>query len=501
MLESLSGILIPVAIVAGIIIVILGVWRKVPQDKAMVVTGLKKRVISGRGGIVIPLLEQSDRISLENIAVPLKTNESLDSNGVPINTDGVAVIKVKSDEKSVLIAVEQFNVSDMDKTISVIEKTVKDVLEGKLREIVSKMTIEQIYSNREEFANQVEQVAKVDIAKMGLEIVTFTIRDITDSNGYLKALGAKQIAEVKKNAAIAEAEAKREEMQRTSEAKRLGEEAQLKADTEIAAAKKEKELKVQEFKGEEKKAQAKADLAYEVEENIVRKQVIDATKNAELLEEQRQTEIAEQQAKKKEMELNATVKKVAEADRFGEEQKAEADKYAKIQEATAEAERVRILGEAEAAAIRAKGQATADAMKAEAEAMKEKAEAYKAYGDAAIVQMFVDKLPEIAKNVAEPLSKTDKMVIIDNGGEGGASKLTKNVTNIMAQVPEVVDSLTGINLVDLIKNFTNKSEGNSETASDSEDKVSKEDINKTLSNIVDKLNLLDDDDNEDKKDA
>ena len=351
MLESLSGLLIPVAIVAGVIIVILGVWRKVPQDKAMVVTGLKKRVISGRGGIVIPLLEQSDKISLENIAVPLKTNESLDSNGVPINTDGVAVIKVKSDEKSVLIAVEQFNVSDMDKTISVIEKTVKDVLEGKLREIVSKMTIEQIYSNREEFANQVEQVAKVDIAKMGLEIVTFTIRDITDSNGYLKALGAKQIAEVKKNAAIAEAEAKREEMQRTSEAKRLGEEAQLKADTEIAAARKEKELKVQEFKGEEKKAQAKADLAYEVEENIVRKQVIDATKNAELLEEQRQTEIAEQQAKKKEMELNATVKKVAEADRFGEEQKAEADKYAKIQEATAEAERVRILGEAEAAAI------------------------------------------------------------------------------------------------------------------------------------------------------
>ena len=197
------------------------------------------------------------------------------------------------------------------------------------------------------------------------------------------------------------------------------------------------------------------------------------------------------------MELNATVKKVAEAERFGEEQKAEADKYAKIQEATAEAERVRILGEAEAAAIRAKGKATADAMKAEAEAMKEKAEAYKAYGDAAIVQMFVDKLPEIAKNVAEPLSKTDKMVIIDNGGEGGASKLTKNVTNIMSQVPEVVNSLTGINLVDLIKNFTDKSEtkvSTSDAHSDSEDQASNQDLNKTINNIVDKMNFLDDDD-------
>lgn len=456
MLEQLRSFIIPLVIIIVVIILILTLWKKVPQDKAMVVTGLRKRVISGKGGVVIPFFEQVDKISLENMKVEVKTNESLDSNGVPLNTDGVAIIKVKSDEKSVLMAVEQFNVNNMDKTIGIIKETVQDVLEGKLREIVSKMTVEEIYSNREKFSNEVENVAKEDIEKMGLQIVAFTIRDINDTNGYLKALGAKQIAEVKKNASIAEAEAKKEEMQRTAEAKRLGEEAQLKADTEIAQARKDKELKIQSFKEEEKKAQAKADLAYEVEQNIVLKEVIDAKKNAELLEERRQTEIAEQQAKKKEMELEATVKKVAEADKFSEAQKAEAVKYSRLQEAEAEASRIKALGLAEAEAIREKGKASADAMKAEAEAMEKKAEAYKLYGEAAIIQMLVDKLPDIAKNVAEPLNSTEKMVIIDNGGAGGAAKVTKNVTNIISQVPEVINALTGINLTDVIEKFIDK---------------------------------------------
>lgn len=249
--------IIPILIGAGFGIALISmVWKKAPQDKAIVITGLKKRVISGKGGIVIPFFEQIDRISLENMKVEVKTNESLDANGVPLNTDEVAIIKVKSDEKSVLQAVEQFNNGSLNNTINIIKETVQDVLEGKLREIVSKMTVEEIYSNREKFANEVETVAKNDIENMGLEIKAFTIRDITDSNGYLQALGVKQIAEVKKNASIAQAEAQ-----------------------------KEKELKVQGFKEQEKKAQAKADLAYAVEENKVQKEVIDAKKNVELLEE------------------------------------------------------------------------------------------------------------------------------------------------------------------------------------------------------------------------
>ena len=453
MLEALAPYIGWVVLGVFIVIILLMLWKKAPQDKAIVVTGLKRRVISGSGGIVIPYLEQISRISLENIKVEVKTHESLDSNGVPIDTDGVAIIKVNSDPKSVLLAVEQFNTGREKETINVIKETVQDVLEGKLREIVSKMTIEEIYKDREMFANEVENVAKTDLEKMGLDIKTFTIRDIDDTKGYLTALGAKQIAEVKKNAAIAEAEAERDRMQKTSEAKRLGTEAQLKAETQIALAKKEKELRIQAYKEEEQKAQAKADYAYEVEQNIVKKNVIEALKNTELFEEQRQTEIAMQQALKQEKELEATVRKVAEAQKYKEQQEADAKRYTIIKNAEAEAESIRIKGAAEAEATRIKGQAIAEAMKAEAEAMREKAEAYKQYGEAAIVQMIVEKLPDIAKNIAEPLAQTEKMVIIDNGGGNGAAKVTQNVSKIISEVPEVVESLTGINLIDLISSL------------------------------------------------
>lgn len=461
-----------ICILSGILVVLLLIallWKKAPQDKAIVVTGLKKRVISGAGGVVIPIFEQCDKISLENMKVEIKTFGSLDSNGVPIDTDGVAIIKIRSEKECILQAMEQFNTGKEKETIQVIKSTVQDVLEGKLREIISKMTIEEIYKDREMFANQVESVAKADLERMGLEINTFTIRDIDDQQGYLKALGARQIAEVKKNAAVAEAEAQREQMQRTAEAKRAGREAQIIAETEIARAEKEKELKVQEYKEQEKRAQAKADLAYQVEENIVKKQVIEGLKNAELFEEQRQTEIAQQQAKKREQELEATIRKVAEADKFKIEKSSEADKYRieqqaeaqrieMIKRAEAEAQSIRLRGQAEAEAIKLKGEATAFAMKAEAEAMKEKAEAYKQYGEAAIVEMLTSKLPDIAKAISEPLSKTEKIVVIDNGDGGGASKVTKSVTNIVSQLPEVVNSLTGINLVDVVKGIVNKEE-------------------------------------------
>ncbi len=152
--------MIPIIIFVGVCILLLIVWKKAPQDKAIVVTGLKRRVISGSGGIVIPFLEQTSRISLENIKVEVKTHESLDSNGVPLDTDGVAIIKVNSDPRSVLLAVEQFNTGREKETINVIKETVQDVLEGKLREIVSKMTIEEIYKDREMFANEVKMLQR-----------------------------------------------------------------------------------------------------------------------------------------------------------------------------------------------------------------------------------------------------------------------------------------------------------------------------------------------------
>lgn len=456
--EILQTLIPVVSVIAIVIILILIMWKKAPQDKAIIVTGLKRRVIQGRGGLVIPFLEQTDRISLENIKVEVKTMDSLDRNGVPISADGVAIIKVKSDYESVLSAVEQFNTGNEKGTIENIKVTSQDVLEGKLREIISKMSVEEIYRDREKFANEVEDVAKADFIKMGLEFKTFTIRDIDDREGYLKALGAKQIAEVKKDAAIAEAEAEREKKQKTAEAYRLGKEAELQAETQVASAEKEKTLKLQEFKVAQDKAKAKADLAYDIEKNIIRKDVIEAEKNAELYSEQRMTAIAEQQAIKREKELEAVVRKQAEAEKYRAEKEAEAQKFLIIQQAEAEAEAIKIKGDAEAAAIRAKGVAAADAMKAEAEAMKEKAEAYKMYGEAAVLEMIISRLPEMAHNIAEPLTRLDRMVVIDNGGNGGAGKVTRNVTNILSEIPEVVDSLTGIDLKELLTKFLEKKE-------------------------------------------
>ncbi|MCR5609009.1 MAG: flotillin family protein, partial [Lachnospiraceae bacterium] len=491
MLEGYEQTLVIAGIVIGVIVIFMimvtTMWKRVPQDKALVITGLRKKVISGGGGFVIPLLERADKISLENMKIEVKTEGARTEQGVDIRADGVAVIKVKSDKESILSASEQFNTGHEDQTIAVIKDTAKDVLEGKLREIISKMTVEEIYKDREVFASQVQEVAAVGLASLGLELKAFTIRDISDKNGYLEALGKPRIAEVKKNAAIAEAEAAKETKIKTSESERLGAEAKILAETQVAAANKEKELKIQSYRVEQETAKAKADLAYEIEKNVVAKQVTETAMLVEMTKKEKETQIEEQEALRKEKELIATVNKAAdaekyrigkqaeaemyriqkeaEANQFKMEKEAEAKKFYELKEAEAISQAVRIKAEAEAEAIRIKGEAEAKAIQAkgqaEAETMEKKAEAYRLYNEAAITQMIIEKLPELADAVAQPLSKTDKIVIVDNGtgiGSTGAAKVTKYVTDIMSQLPETVETLTGINFADAIKGKLNKTE-------------------------------------------
>jgi flotillin len=458
-----------------LIISVLTMWRRVPQDKALVVTGYRKKVISGGGGFVIPLLERTDSISLENMKIEVRTGGALTEQGVDIIADGVAVLKVKSDKESILSAIEQFNTGSLKGTIEVIKDTAKDVLEGKLREIISKMTVEEIYKDREKFASQVQEVAALDLADMGLEIKAFTIRDIKDDNGYLEALGKKRIAEVKRDANIAEAEATKETKIRTAEATREGEAARLVAETRIAEAGKEKELKVQDYRKEQERAKAISDLAYEIEANKVKKEVtetqmqIEITKKekeielaeaemkVEITRKQRQIELAEQEALRREKELESTIKKQTDAENYRQEKTSEAAKYKEIQEAQARAESIKLEGQARAEAKRMEGMAEVDIIrekgKAEAEAMMKKAEAYKQYNDAAVTQMIIEKLPEIARAVAEPLSKTEKIVIVDSGsGSGkGAAKVSGYVTDIIASLPETIEALTGVDLMSAFK--------------------------------------------------
>ncbi len=459
----MEAIIIAASIVGGIILVILMIttmWKRVPQDKAVVVTGLKKRVISGGGGFVIPLLERSDKISLENMKIEIRTEGARTEQGVDIRADGVAVIKVKSDKESILNAIEQFNTGKEQQTIDNIKDTAKDVLEGKLREIISKMTVEEIYKDREKFASQVQEVAAMGLANMGLELKAFTIRDISDKNGYLEALGKPRIAEVKKNAAIAEADALKETKVKVSEAERLGEEAKIVAETHVAEANKEKELKIQAYREEQETVKARADSAYEIEKNKVAKEVTETAMLVELTKKEKETEIQEKEAYRREKELLATVNKQADADMYKISKQADAQKYSELKEAEAFSMSVKVKAEAEAEAIRIKGEAEAAAIlakgTAEAETMEKKAEAFKQYNDAAVTQMIIERLPEIASAIAEPLSKTEKIVIIDNGGSGegnakGAAKVSGYVTDIVSQLPETIEAMTGFNFMDAIK--------------------------------------------------
>ena len=483
-----------VVIIAGLVVLVLlvvlmsitAMWKKVPQDKALVITGLKKRVLTGGGGLIVPMFERSDRISLENMKIEVRIEGALTEQGVDIYVDGVSVVKVKSDALSILQAMEQFNTGNENRTIDAVKNTVRDVLEGKLREIISKLTVEEIYKDREKFASEVEATASVSLAEMGLEIKVFTIRDISDKNNYLESLGKRQIAHVKKEASIAEAEAMKESTIKTTIAKREGEEARLLAQTMIAEAEKVKELKVQSYRREQETAKAVADNAYEIEANRVRKEVTETAMQVEIIKKQKDIELAQQEAMRTEQELEATVRKRADADLYMNQQQAEAQKFREIRDAEAraqsielegrakaEASKVQVLAEAEARAqaislegkaraetTRLQGMAEVDVIRekgiAEANAMSKKAEAYKLYNDAAVTQMIVERLPEIAGSVASPLAKTEKIVIVDNGNSGagsqtGAAKVTGYVTDIISQLPETVKALTGVDLSEVLK--------------------------------------------------
>lgn len=467
---NLTFLILPALAVLVIFILILGflsIYKKVPQDKAMVITGIRgRRVIVGGGGIVIPLVERYDYVSLENMEINLHIDGALTSQGVGIVADGVAIVKIKSDKESILSAAEQFNASNgLKYMLEVVKGTTHQVLEGKLREIVSKLSVEQIYRERETFSSHVQEVATTELQHMGLELKILTIKDINDRNGYLEALGKPRIAEVKRDAQIAEAEAARTTKIKTSEATREGEAARILSETQIAEANKDKELKVQAYNKEQQTAKAEADLAYDIQANIVKKEVAETAMQVEIVKKQKEIELAEQESLRKEKELDATVKKQADAERYEATQAADAAKYKDIAEAEARAKAIELEGKAKAEARKAEGMAEVEIIRAKGEAealaMTKKAEAYKMYNEAAVTQMIIEKLPEIAQAIASPLAKTEKIVIVDNGGgdgKKGAAKVSGYITDIIAQVPETVEALTGLNVMDLLAGMNKKAD-------------------------------------------
>lgn len=492
-----------IAVAAGLAILtsIFRMWKKVPQDKAMVVTGMKKRIITGGGGLVIPVLERTDTISLGNIQLNVNTIQTMSSQGVPIDVAGTAVIKVRNTHESIYAAIEQFIGTSESQIQNSISEQVTLILEGKLREIVASMTVEQIYNDREAFSAKVQEVVGTKIGEMGLELKDFSIKDVNDTNGYIRALGAKQIAEKKKDAEIAQAMALKEESIQKSEAAKEGEKAKLEAQTQVSSALKAKEVQEAQYRSEQESAKAKADAAYEIQKSITNKDVIAAQMEADILKqvkqkelqeaelqveiarEQKQTELEQRRAEKTREELKVKIVEPADADRLQKQAQADAVKYARIAEAQARAEARKaeanadaeakraeavadaeatkvkaeaeanaeaVSGESKAKAITAVGRAEAESIKAkglaEAEAMEKKAEAYKKYTGAAMADKLIEKLPEIAKAIAEPLGQISDIKIYD----GGIDKVSENVPTVLAKVFDTIQSSVGIDMKDIV---------------------------------------------------
>jgi flotillin len=487
LLAQLSVPLGPLSIVAivGIVLVVfigfavvLSRYTKVGPNQVLVVSGRTHRYIDpdgterkrgfritkGGGTFVYPVVEKVDILSLELLTIDVQTPEVYTSKGVPVKVDGVAQIKVKGDDISIATAAEQF----LSKGTEEIKSIAMQTLEGHLRAILGTMTVEEIYQNRDAFASKVQEVAAGDMANMGLGIVSFTIRDIRDTQGYLDALGKPRIAQVKRDAQIAQAEADRDAMIRSAAATQAGQEAKFLADTKIAEAQRDYQTNVAQYMAAVNQKKAEADLAYDLQKYKTGQLVKAEEVQVQIIEKQKQIELQQQEILRKQRELEANVQKPADAERYKVEALANAKKFQLETEAAGAAAAAKQTGFATAEVNKATGLAEADANKARglaeaaiieaqgkanAEATRLKAQAFQQYNEAAVIELLVKVLPEIAGRISEPLAKTEKMVIINsgNGSGGGASKITGDVTQIISQLPPVLESLTGVRFEKLLE--------------------------------------------------
>jgi len=441
-------------------------YRKVGPNNVMIISGRRHkirlpdgrsevtgyRIRQGGGAFIFPLLERVDVLSLEVMTLDITTPEVYTKPGVPIVVDGIAQVKIKSDEASVRTAAEQF----LGKTVDQIKQVALQTVEGHLRAIIGTLTLEDIYRNRDQFAGSVQEVAVSDMANMGLQIVSFTLKDIRDSHGYLEALGKPRTAEVKRDAQIAQAEADRDATIRSAQARQAGESAKWEAETRIAAAQRDFQSNKAEYDKAVNLKRADADLAYDIQKNKTSQELKKEEVQIAIVEKEQQIIVQEKEIQRRERELEATVKRSADAERYRVETEAAALKAKAELVAKGEAEATRQKGTAQADVIKATGTSEADviALKgtAEAEAMRKKADSWKEYNQAAVLQLLFSALPEIAKAITEPLSKTDKITIVSTGGEGtGASKFTGDVAKMMASLPAIVENLSGVDLHKLIE--------------------------------------------------
>lgn len=460
-----------VGIIVAVIVVLLLVvgYVKAPPDMAYIISGVKKKskIVIGKASIRIPFFERLDKLNLRLIPIDVKTSNAVPTaDYININVDATVNVKISNDPDKLRLAAENF----LNKNTEYIAGVAREVLEGNVREIVGKMKLEEMVSDRQKFATLVKENAEPDLAAMGLDVISFNVQNFVDGNEVIENLGIDNIVKIKKAAAIARAESERDIKVAQAAADKQSNDADVAAQTEIAKKKNELAIKKSELQQEADTKKAMADAAYDIQREEQRKTIEIATANADIAKQDREIELKQKEVAVKEQALEAEVKKQAEADKYAAQQRADADLYQRQKEAEAkqfeaqreaearkaQAESERFAKEQEAAGIRAVGEAEASAIQAkglaEAESMEKKAEAYAKYNKAAVAEMMIKVLPDIAAKIAEPLGQIDKITIIGgDGGSNGVDQVAGNVPAVMAKLFESMKETTGIDLADIVK--------------------------------------------------
>lgn len=491
-------IIVGVVVIALILIVMTG-YVKSPSDTAYIISGLKKepKYVIGRSSIRIPFLQRMDKLMLKMISVDVKTEDSVPTNDyINVNIDSAVKVKVSSDPAKMKIAASNF----LNKNEEYIRSSVVDVLQGNVREIIGQMKLEEIVQDRKKFADKVQENAAPDMAKMGLDIVSFNVQNVTDNGNVIENLGIDRVVSISKSAQISRAESERDIAVAKASAEKQANDARVEAETAIAEQNNALEIKKQELKKQSDIKKAEADAAYEIQEQEQRKTIEIATADANIAKQEKEAEIKEKEIAVKEKSLDAEVKKQADAEKYARIQKADADKYEAEQKAEAEkitklkeAEAIQARSIAEAEGTKAKGIAEAEAIKAkglaEAEAMEKKAEAMAKYGKAAMTDMIIKVLPQMAEAIAKPLESIDKVSIIGGAGDSGMSTISDNVPQVLAKTIESVKETTGFDLTEVMKanTYDARVNNNLNITTDLENKVVEKVVNEAVTDIEDNV--------------
>ena len=446
-------------IIALVVIIALALFAagylKAPPDTAFIVSGLgKRKILIGKAGWRMPFLTRIDKLSLSVMQVDVKTSEAVPTNEfINVTVDGVANIKISSAPENLERAAEALLGKSRQELITLVTQ----VLEGNMREIVGSVGLKEMVQDRQGVAKKITENVVPDMEKLGIEVVNFNIQNFKDGAGTIENMGIDNVEQIRKNAQIAKANAQRDIAIATSNAQQEANAVKVEAEKKIAEQNAELAVQQADMKVRADTKKAEADAAYSIQQENQRKVIEIAKTNADIARREKEAELAEKEIAIKERELDAEIKKQADALKYQSEKRAEADLIKRQKEADArqyeairaaeakkaEAEAIRYAMEQEAAGIRAKGLA-------EAEAIEKKAEAQKKMGEASVLEMYLSALPEVVKNAALPLAKTDKIVMY---GDGNSTKLIRDVMNSTDQIMDGVKQSTGIDLPGLIAGF------------------------------------------------